>query len=451
MKLQTCLILFLILIQACAVRPNKIRPRETANELNHFELVHKNTDFHSITQSMVRRFDMELDRLHKAKKSKKILNASDLEKLELQRTELQLAWEFSEKNLDALSDQYISILGDANNNDSPNQLKAQAALTELSASLDNKWVHGSKLSVISIAQHLSDANNDYQKTNSESQVIDFKKYMLNIDEMKKKSFVEISKKIIPKTETLQVFNEWSEYKNLRLVEIADQNDRNPQALDNLLPAADGRGTITGQRFPPGTWALTYDDGPHPTQTREMYKVLKSNSVPATFFWLTKNILLYPDIAKEAPALGHSLASHSYNHPQLPKLSPQNLEREVSQAANDFSKIIGQRPTLFRCPYGDCGGNNSAVRQLIAKNNMIHVGWNVDTLDWQDKNPASIFERTKKQMDILGRGIILFHDIHTQSVEATKLLLPYMKNVKKVDIKPLKEIISIVRERPFESP
>jgi peptidoglycan/xylan/chitin deacetylase (PgdA/CDA1 family) len=83
--------------------------------------------------------------------------------------------------------------------------------------------------------------------------------------------------------------------------------------------------------------------------------------------------------------------------------------------------------------------------------MIHTSWNVDTLDWQDRNANSIFERTKKQVDILGRGIILFHDIHPQSVQAVKLLIPYMKKVKDTQIKPLKSIISIVREKSFESP
>ena len=61
--------------------------------------------------------------------------------------------------------------------------------------------------------------------------------------------------------------------------------------------------------------------------------------------------------------------------------------------------------------------------------MLHVHWNVDRLDWQDKNPQSIFERSKKQIDLRGKGIVLFHDVHPQSVEAVKLLLPYMKSKK----------------------
>ncbi len=54
--------------------------------------------------------------------------------------------------------------------------------------------------------------------------------------------------------------------------------------------------------------------------------------------------------------------------------------------------------------------------------MIHVFWNVDSLDWQDKDPASILARVKKLMAAEKRGIILMHDIHPQTVEAVKLLL-----------------------------
>ena len=61
--------------------------------------------------------------------------------------------------------------------------------------------------------------------------------------------------------------------------------------------------------------------------------------------------------------------------------------------------------------------------------MLHVFWNVDTLDWQDKDPASILARAKKQMQANGHGVILFHDIHPQSVEASKKLLEWSKTLK----------------------
>ena len=59
--------------------------------------------------------------------------------------------------------------------------------------------------------------------------------------------------------------------------------------------------------------------------------------------------------------------------------------------------------------------------------MIHVFWNIDTLDWQDKNPKTILALSIKQMNASANnsGIILFHDIHSQSVTASTMLMDYL--------------------------
>ena len=67
--------------------------------------------------------------------------------------------------------------------------------------------------------------------------------------------------------------------------------------------------------------------------------------------------------------------------------------------------------------------------MIADLGMIHVFWNVDTLDWQDKDPDSIVARAQKQMKTEGHGVILFHDIHPQSVIASKKLVEWTKTLK----------------------
>jgi peptidoglycan/xylan/chitin deacetylase (PgdA/CDA1 family) len=51
-----------------------------------------------------------------------------------------------------------------------------------------------------------------------------------------------------------------------------------------------------------------------------------------------------------------------------------------------------------------------------------VYWNVDTLDWQDRNPDTLYNRTMKQIARQGRGVILFHDIHSQTVVASRRMM-----------------------------
>ena len=54
-----------------------------------------------------------------------------------------------------------------------------------------------------------------------------------------------------------------------------------------------------------------------------------------------------------------------------------------------------------------------------------MGWNVDSLDWRDKNPQTIYNRVAKQMRAQSGGVILFHDIHSQSVKASQILMSEM--------------------------
>lgn len=196
--------------------------------------------------------------------------------------------------------------------------------------------------------------------------------------------------------------------------------RMPQSTQ-VYPSPGVQGNITGNNLPIGTWALTYDDGPHPTRTLKVLKNLNNYGIKATFFMLAKNAKAYPDVVDQLKGSGMLLANHSYSHPDLTKLGADALDREINQSTYAETEVFGYKPKFFRCPYG-AGLHNQTIRQMIADQNMIHVFWNVDTLDWQDKNPASILARAMKQMKAHKRGIVLFHDIHPQSVEASRMLM-----------------------------
>ena len=203
--------------------------------------------------------------------------------------------------------------------------------------------------------------------------------------------------------------------------------RDPQSGPIYKAGVGTYGNMTGNGFPKGTWALTYDDGPAGTTTKVIDN-LKKHDMKATFFMLTQQLKMaaYAAMGKREIAEGHAVASHSYTHANVPKLSAAGRQHEIVDAVNDFTTILGVRPKYFRLPYGS-GTNVTSVRQIIADQGMIHVFWNVDTLDWQDKNPDSIVQRALKQMNQLGKGIILFHDIHPQSVVASEKLMGYLKD------------------------
>jgi peptidoglycan/xylan/chitin deacetylase (PgdA/CDA1 family) len=194
--------------------------------------------------------------------------------------------------------------------------------------------------------------------------------------------------------------------------------RNPQSI---APSAGKGGSINGSEFRSGTWALTYDDGPSGKYSPTVFANLRHYGIPATFFWLAQNVKANQSVVNKALSYGFPLANHSYSHPQLNKLSAAGLHKEIVTSTEIDTKAYGYKPKYFRCPYG-AGASVLRVRSVIAGQGMVNVLWNVDSLDWQDKNPSSVANRVRRQMAKRGHGIILFHDIHPQSVAASKLLM-----------------------------
>ena len=430
-----------------------------------------------IGQFVMHDFDQELNRLVILKKSKSTLTDEDTEKINMLYFQLQVARIVYEANLHDLASFYILTLEtrlmSEINDDADRKTKTTLVLSQLPKWLNEWWGQKLKIGTIALAEAMDDINTKFIASTPAAA-----RHAVNVDQ-----FIKISNRTRHQAyletvdpEVMKPFKRLSSHiegsAQKKYEEALAEQEKNPEklmlpffesekrkpdaALDKLFPSAGGNGHISGNLVPKNTWTLTFDDGPHAKHTDGMYRVLNDNKVPATFFWLSKNMNAYPNIVTQArnneKTNGNKfyVASHSMSHANLPTLNAQKLEVEISDAATLFHKIVGERPTLFRCPYGACGPMGSAIREVIAKNNMLHVHWNVDTLDWQDKNPQSIFERSKKQIELRGKGIVLFHDVHPQSVEALKILIPYMKS-KKYRIISLPQMVTEIREEKFDSP
>jgi peptidoglycan/xylan/chitin deacetylase (PgdA/CDA1 family) len=58
---------------------------------------------------------------------------------------------------------------------------------------------------------------------------------------------------------------------------------------------------------------------------------------------------------------------------------------------------------------------------VRKQGKTTFFWNMDSLDWQIRDPHKLFLNVLQQLDRHDRGIILFHDIHEQTV----IVLPHV--------------------------
>ena len=95
--------------------------------------------------------------------------------------------------------------------------------------------------------------------------------------------------------------------------------------------------------------LTFDDGPHPVHTPKVLENLKRFEFKSSFFWLTQNVKLYGAQVAGAKAPGHDLAVHSWTHANLPKLSEDKLDHEITEATQVETDIYLQNPKFYRCP------------------------------------------------------------------------------------------------------
>ena len=116
-----------------------------------------------------------------------------------------------------------------------------------------------------------------------------------------------------------------------------------------IPAADERvdapSSVTGKKMV----ALTYDDGPNPVHTNAILDVLEKHNARATFFDLGQLVEKYPDVTKREAALGCEVGSHSWNHANFNKLTPEAIKADVERTDAVFQKVLGRSPSSFLPP------------------------------------------------------------------------------------------------------
>jgi peptidoglycan-N-acetylglucosamine deacetylase len=160
-------------------------------------------------------------------------------------------------------------------------------------------------------------------------------------------------------------------------------------------------------------ALTFDDGPHGTNTPRLLDMLKQRKVKATFFVVGQCVAEYPEIAKRIVAEGHEIANHSWSHPQLTRMGEGGVTEQLGKTHDVVKQTTGVAMTLLRPPYGAFTPNQQgwAHRQWGYK----CILWDVDTLDWKIRNAGHV------QSYILSHtgpgSIILTHDIHKTTIDA----------------------------------
>ena len=98
--------------------------------------------------------------------------------------------------------------------------------------------------------------------------------------------------------------------------------------------------------------LTFDEGYENGYTEQILDVLKENDVQAAFFVTKSYIRDNPELIKRMAAEGHIVGNHSVTHPDMTKLTSEQMAAEINDCAAYFKEVTGKEmPRFFRPPEG----------------------------------------------------------------------------------------------------
>jgi peptidoglycan/xylan/chitin deacetylase (PgdA/CDA1 family) len=155
----------------------------------------------------------------------------------------------------------------------------------------------------------------------------------------------------------------------------------------------------------GTVRLTFDDGPNRTATPQILDTLSAHGVTATFFVVGQMAAAHPALVQRESREGHVIGNHSWDHPDLTKLSRGKVVAELQDTSDEIEQLTGAPPTEWRPPYG---ATNAAVEAAAADVGLSSmVLWTVDPRDWADPPATTVRDRVLAK--VRPDSVILLHD------------------------------------------
>jgi len=218
--------------------------------------------------------------------------------------------------------------------------------------------------------------------------------------------------------------------------------------ESATPAAADAAKITfSQCHVDGPYiAMTFDDGPHVTNTPRLLDMLKQRKIKATFFVVGQCAAEYPDIMKRIIAEGHEIGNHSWSHPQLSAMSDEKVHAEIQKTQDAIVQATGVTPKLMRPPYGAF----TARQRAWAYGNWGYkcILWDVDPLDWKVRNSEHVKSEILK--GTVAGSIILSHDIHKTTVDAMPETLDALQ-AKGFKFVTVSELVAMDHPKPKTTP
>lgn len=225
----------------------------------------------------------------------------------------------------------------------------------------------------------------------------------------------------------------------------------PEALGTarIMPVGTEGGLEIGLKSYPRTLplqdhevVLTFDDGPAPETTAKILDALAAQCVRATFFAIGREVERFPDLARREVAEGHTVAYHTYGHPQptMRRMSAAEARADVWRGMAAVEKfaygadLAGVQPgdiagLKLHAPFFRFPGfaETADLHAYFAANNVGIFGTDLWAADWNKMTAKKELIVIMAALDRAGRGVVLLHDDKPWTAEMMPDFLAALKN------------------------
>ena len=161
-------------------------------------------------------------------------------------------------------------------------------------------------------------------------------------------------------------------------------------------------------------ALTFHGSGDIALTQQLLSEAQQHSAPITVFGVGTWMAANPTIAHQILDGGHTLANHTYDHPDLGSLDAAAVADEIQRCATVLSGLEGDNGRWFR-PSGIVVPTSLILDQAGLAGYPVSVGYDVDPLDYEDPGAAAIVARVTAALR--PGSIVSLHTGHAGTVEA----------------------------------
>ena len=173
--------------------------------------------------------------------------------------------------------------------------------------------------------------------------------------------------------------------------------------------------------------LTFDDGPLPKYSNQILDILAAHCAKATFFLVGRQANGNPEGVRKVRDAGHTVATHSQNHPVgMDRLPVDRARQEIDQGIASVTAALadGTAPAPFvRIP--GLRRNDGIEEYAASKGLQI---WSADfpADDWRNVSAGRVYDLAIQRLEAKRKGILLLHDIQPRTVAALPRILSELK-------------------------